>query len=153
MPVKILCSGGWGYGNLGDDLILQGTLNGLQKAFPRAEITVTSASPTDTNSINNVHSIPSIRNLCLSSARTRLKTAIRYGAAYACLSKTVRKNAHLLSRIRDFYDGYDLFVQAGGGYFNSVFWWALPWYALELSGAIDTYTRVAVIGQQWGRSN
>jgi polysaccharide pyruvyl transferase WcaK-like protein len=148
--MRILCSGGSGYGNLGDELILRGTLNGLQNTFPDAEVTVTSFSPEQTAQIHHIQPIPSIARLCLGSKDKRLTRAVRYGIAHACLFQELRKHTHLSSEIRDLYTDHDLFIQAGGGYFNIVFWRGSVFFALELIGAIDAHINAAVVGQTMG---
>jgi len=148
--VRILCSGGSGYGNLGDELILRGTLNGLRNAFPDSEVIVTSFSPEQTAHMHGIQPVPSLARLCMGPADRRLRRAIRYGTAYACLFRQVRKRSHLNSVMQELYDDYDLFIQAGGGYFNVVFWRGFVFFVLELIGAIDSRVNAAIVGQTVG---
>jgi colanic acid/amylovoran biosynthesis protein WcaK/AmsJ len=148
--VRILCSGGSGYGNLGDELILRGTLNGLRNAFPDSEVTVTSFSPEQTAHMHGIQLVPSLARLCMGSEDGQLRRAVRYGTAHACLFRVVRKRSHLNSVIQELYDDYDLFIQAGGGYFNVVFWRGFVFFVLELIGAIDSRVDAAVVGQTVG---
>lgn len=60
---SVLISGGWGYGNLGDDVILLSLIKSLQKKYPDANFTVFSYNVLETKSLLeglNVIVIPSI---------------------------------------------------------------------------------------------
>lgn len=61
--MKVLLSGGWGYGNLGDDAILVATVKLLRQEYPHASITVMTydcdAMPCDLGD-RDVHVVPSI---------------------------------------------------------------------------------------------
>jgi polysaccharide pyruvyl transferase WcaK-like protein len=52
--------------------------------------------------------------------------------------------------MQELYDDYDLFIQAGGGYFNVVFWRGFVFFVLELIGAIDSRVDAAIVGQTVG---
>ena len=50
-PTNILISGGWGYGNLGDDAILLSTIKLTRSKFPNAKLHIFSYSPNETKDI------------------------------------------------------------------------------------------------------
>jgi len=52
--MKILISGNYGAGNLGDEIILKGLINSLNKEYQNPEITVLSANPKETEKIHKV---------------------------------------------------------------------------------------------------
>ena len=53
----ILISGYYGFGNLGDELILKNIRNELERRFPGAGITVLSSCPADTRHCHGVNAI------------------------------------------------------------------------------------------------
>ncbi|MBU0672140.1 MAG: polysaccharide pyruvyl transferase CsaB [Candidatus Margulisbacteria bacterium] len=55
--MKVLISGYYGFGNVGDESVLQAIVAGLRQAEPEIKITVLSASPKVTQELNNVKSI------------------------------------------------------------------------------------------------
>lgn len=59
---NILLSGGWGYGNIGDDAILMASLQLLQKRYHEATITITSYNPEYTRKVvsDGYEVIPSV---------------------------------------------------------------------------------------------
>ena len=76
---RILISGGWGYGNLGDDAILNSTIKLVRKKFPAAELVVSSYNCEETQGRisrdENITIIPSVHRLFtgnLSSKRLRV---------------------------------------------------------------------------------
>ena len=57
--MNILLSGGWGYGNLGDDAILEASVRILCNLYPQSKITIMSYEPCDIN-IHGYEVIPSL---------------------------------------------------------------------------------------------
>ena len=55
--MKILLSGYYGFGNVGDESVLQAIIQGLRDTDPKMEITVLSASPNLTRELHQVNSI------------------------------------------------------------------------------------------------
>lgn len=141
--MRILLSGGWGYGNLGDDAILLASIELIKKKIPNAEITVMSYSPQDTTSlISGIKVIPSIHrivygNRAYKQLRTYkhtlnieaysllwkiislIKRIIRYKSNYKCksiLDKFTKGDA--FESLKNIFSQYDIFIMSGGGYFN-----------------------------------
>lgn len=141
--MRILLSGGWGYGNLGDDAILLASIELIKKKIPNAEITVMSYSPQDTTSlISGIKVIPSIHrivygNRAYKQLRTYkhtlnieaysllwriislIKRIIRYKSNYkskSILDKFIRGDA--FESLKNKFSQYDIFIMSGGGYFN-----------------------------------
>ncbi|HYC11579.1 MAG TPA: polysaccharide pyruvyl transferase family protein [Nitrososphaerales archaeon] len=55
--MRVTIIGSYGYGNLGDELMLDGVLAGIRRTVPEAKITVISGDPKDTSKSHRVHSI------------------------------------------------------------------------------------------------
>lgn len=55
--MKVLLSGYYGFGNVGDEAVLQAIIQGLRGQYPRIEITVLSAAPKLTAEFNQVRSV------------------------------------------------------------------------------------------------
>ena len=148
--MRVLCTGGWGYGNLGDEFILRGTLAGVNLALKNARVTVASFNPETTRKWHHVDVIPSLHGAYYRK-NSRTVSYVGIGKAWASffLSKYT-KHIHLLRVVEEMYADYDLVIQAGGGYFNDLFWRAFPNFPLELLGAIDSGKPVAMIGQTIG---
>lgn len=58
LPKKVVISGYYGFGNLGDEAILAATLAELRASGEHVEVTVISGDPEDTSRKHNVRSIP-----------------------------------------------------------------------------------------------
>jgi polysaccharide pyruvyl transferase WcaK-like protein len=148
--MRVLCTGGWGYGNLGDEFILRGTLAGVNLALKNARVTVASFNPETTRKWHHVDVVPSLHG-AYDGKNSRTASYVGIGKAWASffLSKYT-KRIHLLRVAQEICADYDLVIQAGGGYFNDLFWPAFPNFPLELLGAIHSATPVAIIGQTIG---
>lgn len=55
---KILICGNYGATNLGDESILDGILNNIEKTFKKTEVTVLSYNPSRTSQMHNIHAAP-----------------------------------------------------------------------------------------------
>lgn len=147
--MKILCLGGWGFGNLGDEFILRGTLEGIKLTLKEAKVTFTSFNPETTRKWHRVDVIPSLYRVA-KSKNSKTVTTVNFGRAWVSLllfNYAKHFNQHLAQEI---YSDFDLIIQAGGGYFNGLFYTAFPYFALELQGAINSTTQAAIIGQTIG---
>ncbi len=56
--MRIVISGYYGFGNVGDEAVLSGILGALRERLPAARITVLSAAPASTRRTHNVHAVP-----------------------------------------------------------------------------------------------
>lgn len=132
--MKIIISGGWGYGNLGDDAILLATLDLLQQAYEGAEIVALtySSDPLVRDRYPNVrfaraaHSVldwGSSESMFRRLDRhygllNRVQLKCREAIANSEFAYRIRENdPKILYLQREIADA-DLFVMAGGGYFN-----------------------------------
>ena len=143
MNVRVLLSGGWGYGNLGDDAILLASIELIKKKISNAEITVMSYSPQDTAALlPEFKVIPSIHrivygNRAYKQLRTykhtlniescpllwRFISLIKRIAGYdsnrnskLILKKKIRGDK--IEQLKKLFQQYDFFIMSGGGYFN-----------------------------------
>jgi len=58
--MRIVISGYYGFGNVGDEAVLSAILGALRERLPAARITVLSADPGSTRRMHNVHAVPRI---------------------------------------------------------------------------------------------
>jgi len=56
--MRIVVSGYYGFGNVGDEAVLSAILSALRERLPAARITVLSANPQSTRRTHNVHAVP-----------------------------------------------------------------------------------------------
>lgn len=178
---SILISGGWGYGNIGDDAILVATLKLVRRRFPEARLVVTSYDPA---------SVAEIAAIFGAEVRTSLHKRFVSGTVFPerfqmhpgrvrnprghALGRNLRRLRHdafapLVRRadrtlpqrhdrflgngergMRADFQGYDLFLQAGGGYFNGDWKDSAYSRALELRFAKEAGCRTLVLGQTIG---
>ena len=64
--MKILVSGGWGYGNLGDDALLVATIDLLKEKYPNSEIVIMSYDDIETQKLyelSDIKVIPSVHRI------------------------------------------------------------------------------------------
>lgn len=137
MRKKILLSGGWGYGNLGDDAILHASLKLIGNTFQDAEISIFSYEPIVTNEElkSNFKVYPSPhrllfgdsafkqlsiygkvvpqRNTIFHRVKRRLehyaKTLIKY-------NDELVPNRSNLQEIEALFATADIYIMSGGGY-------------------------------------
>jgi len=141
--LRILISGGWGYGNLGDDAILHATINLLEKRFPQSEIVISSydsqATKKETNGKYKV--IPSAHRLLFGDlafkqlniygkcfylkgfspflARVMNRLSSYWEHFYPQKTATERMMTKRLGEYKETLKYIDIFVMTGGGYFNN----------------------------------
>ena len=175
--MKILLSGGWGYGNLGDDAILIASLNLLKEKYPHSEITVMSYDFQETMKILNkpdIKVIPSIHRIISGELSFKKfgawKKSFNYYPFPKLLFRRIKKIQnhsiksqtnkifHKMKNLSEFekhikvYDEFknaDLFVMSGGAYING---WldSLCSRVLELKITKETNTKSLIIGQTIG---
>lgn len=142
---RIVLSGGWGYGNVGDETILKYSVQDIRNTFPDTKIIVLSFCPE--NMINQFdeecyRSIHRIVNDKEGNTISLLKREV------LCNQKELQ-----LSELKDYCDFFDsntLFVMGGGGYFNDM-WEESFWsHICELKIAYESGARIAVVSQTIG---
>lgn len=114
---QIYLSGGWGYGNRGDNAILMATLKSLEENVPDANIHITSYSPEELLSSQGLKSAPSIHKILTSGTKfrqfylnVRYRMWVRSGRRFP-LPEALEREFQQLKLA-------DVVVLAGGGYFN-----------------------------------
>lgn len=139
--MKILLSGGWGYGNLGDDAILHASLRLLKQTFPDAEIIIFSYDPTATiqelngayRVFKSVHRLlfgkSAFHQLSIYKKSTDLTKRyswlgsgirhIKYIFHKICPPKDLEIDYSLVGEIEPLFRDADMFIMSGGGYFNN----------------------------------
>jgi polysaccharide pyruvyl transferase WcaK-like protein len=165
--MKIIISGGWGYGNLGDDAILDSTIRQLQRQFPGSQCVVLTYDLVD-SAIHAADGItlrigahgltdgggcelfrPSmVQDYSLPrKAWVRAKFAFTETAAWF---KYVSK-ASTLRELQAELATADLFVMAGGGYFNEKWMNKTRAQLLELRMAAQAGVPSIILGPTIGR--
>ncbi len=160
--MRIVVTGGWGYGNMGDDAILASTIQMIESAFPNCIIDVLTydISDSDIHKRQNVHLHKSMHaHVDFSSSECFYK---KLGKDYPLYTKFFLEikartiNSQLWSNINNFtrYDykiknvikSADLLVVAGGGYFNENWMSSLMSHLAEIKIAIDLNIPFCVTG-------
>jgi polysaccharide pyruvyl transferase WcaK-like protein len=114
---KIYLSGGWGYGNRGDNAILMATLNSFSEQLPSAEVQITSYSPEELAESQGLTSATSLHRLLSQGSLLRqLYYRVRY-RLWVRSGKRFPLPADLQGQF-DKIKQADIVVLAGGGYFN-----------------------------------
>lgn len=141
--MKFLLSGAWGYGNIGDDAILEATLSLIKKVDPNADITcvtydITYTSQAELNLDNPL--VPSMHRVlsgtegfwfmttkdhavsCYEWSRIPrcifqrfVKPLCQKGSV--CLDKIKTRGGY--ERLEQLFKDADVFLMSGGGYFNT----------------------------------
>ncbi len=165
--MKIIVSGGWGYGNLGDDAILDSTLCQLQARFPGCQCVVLTYDLADSAvhvsdkvrlqlgahaftdgggcevfipSMTEDHSLPR-------KAWIKGKFAVTESAAWFSHARSRPGIQTLRAEIAS----ADLFVMSGGGYFNEKWMNKTRAQLLELQFAEQAGVPAIVLGPTIGR--
>jgi polysaccharide pyruvyl transferase WcaK-like protein len=132
--MRVVISGGWGYRNLGDDAILDSTILLLKNKYPDVSIDVLTYDVAD----SAVHQQPQVRlhhcahtyldnNVCeyryqvvnrdySIPKKIYYKLADRVIESEWWFNSSVKRNKFL--QVEEIINGADLFIMAGGGYFN-----------------------------------
>lgn len=179
--MKIVLSGGWGYGNLGDDAILLATLKNIYLIHPNAEVCILSANMHET-CFNIKEQFPSaniqdsFHAMLFGNVHELMYRPVHYCAsdnyifkAYSKfwnyqekqLSKKVFKHTIKTLDYLDSMYGFkckrifqdcDIYIMSGGGYLNS-------WYSMGVSKYIEVLYAtkynipVILVGQTVGPFN
>ncbi len=112
----IYVSGGWGYGNRGDNAILKGTLESLRREIPDARLIVTSFDQEELEKGHGLASISSIHKMFSGRSLPAFIDRLSY-RAWARTGKT-RLLTPRIRKVMEELRGADLVLLAGGGYFN-----------------------------------
>lgn len=134
-PSNILISGGWGYGNLGDDAILLATIKLTRIKFPNAKLHICSYSPKETKDIildNNCEFHSSAHRMLFGKSAFRFlhtyKKSVDMPYTLRRISNRIKHylphhvlkpNFKALKKIEFLFTEADMFIMSGGGYFNN----------------------------------
>ena len=83
--MKLLISGGWSYGNIGDEVIAESTIKLFSRAFNEKEILYTSYCPQDfkeqhkTTAVDSVHKIIEKKVKSISDFKEIVNNTEKYG--------------------------------------------------------------------------
>ena len=140
---KIVVSGGWGYGNIGDEAILKYTYLDLKRAFPRIPIIVLSYDPDETCKHHAFSAKKSLHRV--------LKDMCPQGIPEFCMELIERGDQEKVIReYVDLFSNDTLFIMAGGGYFNSFWKESIYSHLCEIAIACRKGAKTAMIGQTIG---
>lgn len=139
--MKILLSGGWGYGNLGDDAILYASLKLVNEKFPNSEIIIFSYDPVATfeelngryKVVKSVHRVAfgktAYKQLSVYKKYSDFTMGIKILGAIKRRIKDIYNKLFpleepivdytLLSDLETLFREADMFIMSGGGYFNN----------------------------------
>lgn len=173
----ILLTGGWGYGNLGDDAILLETIRLARAEEPGAEISVMTYDPPATRLILEERGleaavIPSIHlHLAGRGAFRRFGHVDHQGRQYPCkdifrkansrlqprfylMSRKALNHPGFLGRLKEDFAQYfrdaDVLINSGGGYMNWRFMDSVVAHSCEQFLARDEGTGIMTVGQTIG---
>lgn len=148
MKKKIYLSGGWGYGNKGDNAILEAMLCTIKSRLPEYSVLVTSHSTSEIKENHGVDSIVSVHKLVgkrnpLAILRWIAIIIWRVSGHRIMLSSSLNKQ---IKEIRS----SEVFIMGGGGYFNDAWPDMLRARCLELEMAESVDTPIFLYGQTIG---
>lgn len=165
--MKIIISGGWGYGNLGDDAILDSTIRQLQAQFPGCQCVVLTYDLVDSaiHAAEGVtlrigaHGLTDVGGCELfrpSMAQDYSLPRKAWVKAKFALTETTAwfKYASSTSTLRELQAELataDLFVMSGGGYFNEKWMNKTRAQLLELRMATQASVPTIILGPTIGR--
>ena len=145
--MKLVISGGWSYGNIGDEVILLSTMNLLEHYFPDTEKIYTSFNVDNFRKlygekykvVKSIHKILSINKLFTHDI-------INYNYEGICKHKGVFG----MSKYSSLFDRDTVFVMSGGGYFTEDWNSQIVSRFTEIKIALDAGAKVVLIGQSIG---
>lgn len=140
MMERIVISGGWSYGNLGDEAIALSTIGLIETAFPAVPKIYTSYDPKDFKEKLLLEAEESIHALIkdMEHPIENLSSCIAHPERYG------------LQKFCDLFVENTLFVMSGGGYFDGNWTSQFAARILEIELAVKCGAKVAIIGQSIG---
>ncbi|MGN0160220.1 MAG: polysaccharide pyruvyl transferase family protein [Lachnospiraceae bacterium] len=139
---RVIITGGWGYGNIGDEAILRYTYKDLKNVFPEKEIIVLSYNENETTYHHKLRSMSSVHKILKGNDMNIKKTYLNM-----MLSNTIPM---CLNDYASMFDTNTVLIMAGGGYFNDH--WKESFYSrlCEINIAKLKGAKVVIIGQTIG---
>lgn len=137
--MKIVVSGGWSYGNIGDEAIAAATIHLVNRYFPGQTVVYTSYDPADFQKNHGICAEPSLH-----------RALVDLNGNTDALEQLLTLDSARLQGFAQLLDGDTLFLMSGGGYFHEH--WSSQFYArlLEIQLAKKAGAKVALIGQSIG---
>jgi polysaccharide pyruvyl transferase WcaK-like protein len=152
MTKRLYLTGGWGYGNKGDNAILLAMLHTLNSENTPFDLHLVSFSPDEIRRMHNLNGFPSIHSLLVRRKRfyyfRRVAILIwqwtndRFGKGIM-LSFALKKHLKAIKAA-------DIVIMGGGGYFNDAWEEALPARLLEIEFASAMGTPLMLYAQTVG---
>lgn len=165
--MKVILGGGWGYGNVGDDLILASTIDMLDNVLNIEEFTVLTYDKIDSSTHlltprvkleNSIHSYVDIGNtkykFCKIGNQKNLHTNImervtkRIGDSKLFFEKCISKH---IEHFNGLFESHDAYIMCGGGYFNEKWLSKFRSQLKEIKIAQDKGLKTMIIGPTIGR--
>lgn len=137
---KIVISGGWSYGNLGDEIIAICTKGLIDKYFPDVEKIYTSY---DVKDFKEKHGIPAIESV--HSKFVKQNCGLEDIAQ--CIASPEKYN------LEEYYNCFDqntLFIMSGGGYFDGNWYSQFAARIVEIELAVKAGAKAVIWGQSIG---
>ena len=137
---RIVVSGGWSYGNMGDEVIARCTVELLNRTFPDVEKIYTSF---DVQDYQKVHNIPAVESVHAIFDR------MNYGLSDIALCVSNPEEYHI-KEFAELFQENTLFIMSGGGYFDGRWLSQFAARIVEIEVAKKYGARVAILGQSIG---
>jgi len=151
--IKVFLTGGWGYGNIGDDAIMMATLNSLHERIPHVEVIVTSFDPVETRFHHSVDSLYSFHYFLDIRHLYGKLNALRFMAWLIIRGIGIRASWILGSQFAKLINALeesDTLLMAGGGYFNDRWRGSFISRLAEIWAGKATGKKVMIYGQTVG---
>lgn len=140
MLTKIVVSGGWGYGNLGDEIIAKCTIDLLNRSFPELEKRYTGY---DVENFRETHALPALESVH--------SVFEKRGYGIKDIAGSVEAPEEFgIGEFVDLMDENTLFLMSGGGYFDGRWDSQFAARIVEMKLAKKRGARTAIIGQSIG---
>jgi len=144
--IKVFLTGGWGYGNRGDNAILAGTLAAIDSLDASVDLVMTSFSAKELKTKHGMDSLPSVHALL---SFRKPWNWFRWPAVYLWRKTGLLLLPSLRRQLSEMRSA-DLIVFGGGGYFNDTWKDAFPSRIVELELARESQTPYVILGQTIG---
>lgn len=140
MIKRIVISGGWSYGNLGDEVIAKCTIDLLDRYFPNIEKNYTSYDVGNFKVMHNITAIESVHSVFD-------RQGYGLNEIDACVANPER---YEIKDFADLFDSNTLFIMSGGGYFDGRWYNQFAARIVEMKIANMAKAKTAIIGQSIG---
>lgn len=146
--MKIYLTGGWGYGNKGDNAIFDAMMESMSKAYPGCEFIVSSFDPKETQVQHGLTALPSLHIYLTKKAPLGLLRWFALAVWYltgmkAVLPPSLKRHLTAMSQA-------DAVVLGGGGYINDDWVDMLTSRFVEIEMAHSLNKPIVIYGQTLG---